>query len=72
MNGTLSIHLNARERLQCEHESRRGKSIIRLVRLKPNVAGELRHACQPLEFAARHLPAVIGMLRSLVEEGGAA
>lgn len=66
------VAINARERLRCEHECRRGKAIIRLSRLKPNAAGELRAAGQPLEFNARHLQSVIKMLRSLVEEGGAA
>ena len=74
------IALNSRERLTCEHELRRGKSVIRLSRLKPDAAGELRPAGQPLEFAARHLVAVIGMLHDmqeseagndLVEEGSA-
>jgi hypothetical protein len=61
------IAINARERLCCEYECRRGKFIVRLVRLKPNAAGELHPACQPLEFAARHLPAVIAMLHGLQE-----
>ena len=67
MPDALQIELNARDRLRCEQECRRGKTIIRILRLKPDAAGELRPACQPLEFAARHLPAVIGMLHDLQE-----
>ena len=64
------VAINARERLTCEHELRRGKLIIRLFRMKPDAAGALHPAGPPLEFAARHLRAVIGLLQKA--EAGAA
>jgi hypothetical protein len=40
-------------------------SIIRIVRLKPNSAGNLRAAGPLIEFAEKHLPSLIATLQML-------
>jgi hypothetical protein len=60
--------VNARECIRCERDQRHNHSIIRIVRLKPNGAGDLRAAGPLIEFAERHLPNVITMLQALASE----
>ena len=61
----VAIQINKRECIKCERERRRGKSIVRIFRLKPNAAGTMRSAGSELEFSDKHLPAIIGMLTEL-------
>jgi hypothetical protein len=68
MPGTFSeTQLNARERLRCERDTREGKSVVRILRLKPTATGTLRPAGPQIEFAAKHLAGVIAMLHGLQE-----
>jgi hypothetical protein len=60
--------VNARECIRCERERRRGLNVIRIVRLKPNNAGDLRAAGPLIEFAEKHLPSVIAALQELASE----
>jgi hypothetical protein len=51
--------------MRCERERRDDHSIIRIVRLKPNGAGNLRAAGPLIEFAEKHLPSLIATLQML-------
>ena len=62
------MQINKRECFRGERNDRNGKSVVRIVRLKPNAAGDLRPAGASLEFAAKHLPGIIDMLQSLTSE----
>jgi hypothetical protein len=64
-----SVQINKRECFRGERDERRGKPVVRIVRLKPNASGDLRPAGGSLEFAAKHLPDVIAMLLELQESG---
>jgi hypothetical protein len=57
--------VNARECIRCERERRHNQNIIRIVRLKSDRCGALRTAGPLIEFAERHLPDVIAILRTL-------
>jgi hypothetical protein len=59
------IQINKRERLRCERDNLSGKSIVRLLRLKPNASGDLCPTGQQFAFAERHLPSFIAMLQAL-------
>jgi hypothetical protein len=61
---SCSVQLNKRERFKAELDQRHGKSVVRIVRLKPSAAGGERPAAC-LEFAERHLSGVIVMLQAL-------
>ena len=68
MPSTFSqIQINKRERLRCERDTREGKSVVRIFRLKPTATGTLRPAGPQIEFAAKHLAGVIAMLHGLQE-----
>jgi hypothetical protein len=62
---SCSVQINKRECFKTELNERRGKPVVRIVRLKPNASGDLRPAGASIEFAAKHLPSVIAMLQSL-------
>jgi hypothetical protein len=63
---TAELQINKRERFKTERDQRHGKSVVRIVRLKPSAdGGERAVAC--LEFADRHLSGVIAMLQELQE-----
>ena len=62
---SCSVQINKRECFRGERDERRGKPVVRIVRLKPNASGDLRPAGASLEFAAKHLPGVIAMLQAL-------
>jgi hypothetical protein len=62
---SCSMQINKRECFRGERDERRGKPVVRIVRLKPNASGDLRPAGASLEFAAKHLPGVIAMLQAL-------
>ena len=62
---SCSMQINKRECFRGERDERRGKPVVRIVRLKPNASGDLRPTGSSLEFAAKHLPGVIAMLQSL-------
>jgi hypothetical protein len=62
---SCSMQINKRECFRGERDERRGKPVVRIVRLKPNASGELRPAGASLEFAAKHLPGLIAMLQAL-------
>jgi hypothetical protein len=62
---SCSMQINKREFFRGERDERRGKPVVRIVRLKPDACGDLRPAGAPLEFAAKHLPGLIDMLQSL-------
>jgi hypothetical protein len=61
------LKINAREAIRCEQgtDTISGKSIIRLLRLKQNAAGNLRRAGPFFELAEKHLPGVIDMLQQI-------
>jgi hypothetical protein len=59
------MQINKRECFRSERDDRRGKPVVRIVRLKPNASGELRPAGASLELAAKHLPGFIAMLQAL-------
>jgi hypothetical protein len=64
ISATAELQINKRERFKSERDQRNGKSVVRIVRLKPSAdGGERPAAC--LEFADRHLSGVIAMLQSL-------
>jgi hypothetical protein len=63
------VEINKREVITCERDRRRGKSIVRIFRLKPNAAGTMRSAGSEIEFADKHLPGVIDMLTDLQKAG---
>jgi hypothetical protein len=65
---SCSVQINKRECFRGERDDRRGRPVVRIVRLKPNASGDLRPAGAPLEFAAKHLPGMIAMLQSLTGE----
>jgi hypothetical protein len=54
--------------MRCERQQRRSLNVIRIVRLKPNNAGNLRTAGPLIEFAEKHLPSVIAALQELASE----
>ena len=62
---SCSVQINKRECFRGERDERRGKPVVRIVRLKPNASGDLRPAGASLEFAAKHLPGLIAMLQAL-------
>ena len=62
---SCSMQINKRECFRGERDERRGKPVVRIVRLKPNASGDLRPAGASLEFAAKHLPGLIAMLQAL-------
>ena len=64
----VQIPINGRECMRCEREQRRSLNVIRIVRLKPNNAGDLRAAGPLIEFAEKHLPSVIAALQELASE----
>jgi hypothetical protein len=64
---SCSVQINKRECFRGERDERRGKPVVRIVRLKPNASGDMRSAAS-LEFAAKHLPSLIAMLQSLTRE----
>jgi hypothetical protein len=66
---SCSMQINKRECFRGERDERRGKPVVRIVRLKPNASGILRPAGGSLEFAAKHLPGVIAMLQALQTRG---
>jgi hypothetical protein len=58
------LQINARESLRCERDMLGSKPIVRIIRMKPDAAGDLRPiSC--FEFAERHLHGVIAMLGQL-------
>jgi hypothetical protein len=59
------MQINKRECFRGERDERRGKPVVRIVRLRPNASGDLRPAGASLEFAAKHLPGLIAMLQAL-------
>jgi hypothetical protein len=61
---TAELQINRRESFKTERDQRHGKSVVRIVRLKPSADGGERQAAS-LEFADRHLSGVIAMLQSL-------
>ena len=68
---SCSVQINKRECFRGERDERRGKPVVRIVRMKPNASGDLRPAGVSLEFAAKHLPGVIAMLQALQASEGA-
>ena len=64
---SCSMQINKRECFRGERDERNGKSVVRIVRLKPNASGDLRPAGGFLEFGAKHLSGVIAMLQKLQE-----
>jgi hypothetical protein len=64
---SCSMQINKRECFRGERDERRGKPVVRIVRLKPNASGDLRPAGASLELAAKHLPGLIAMLHELQE-----
>jgi hypothetical protein len=66
------IQINKREAIRCEHDKLAGRSIVRILRLKPNACGNLRPVGHRFEFAERHLSGVIAMLQHMLQraEGG--
>jgi hypothetical protein len=62
---SASLQINKRERFKSERDQRHGKSVVRIVRLKPGADGSERPAGPAMEFADRHLPGVIAMLQQL-------
>ena|ERR1019366_7441265 len=65
---TAELRINKRERFKTERDQRHGKSVVRIVRLKPGADGGERPASS-LEFAERHLSGVIEMLQALQISG---
>ena len=65
LQNSAEFFINSREIIRCERERRDNHSVIRIVRLKPNGAGNLRAAGPLIEFAERHLPSIIEILQAL-------
>ena len=65
LQNSAEFLLNSREIIRCERDQRHNHSIIRIVRLKPNGAGNLRAAGPLIEFAEKHLPSLIATLQML-------
>jgi hypothetical protein len=65
LKNSAEFLLNSRKVIRCERELRDNHSIIRIVRLKPNGAGNLRAAGPLIEFAEKHLPSLIATLQML-------
>jgi hypothetical protein len=65
LQNSAEFLLNSREVIRCERERRDDHSIIRIVRLKPNGAGNLRAAGPLIEFSEKHLPSLIATLQML-------
>ena len=63
---SCSMQINKRERFKAERDQRHGKSVVRIVRLKPSTDGSERPAAC-MEFADRHLPGMIAMLQALLK-----
>jgi hypothetical protein len=59
------MQINKRECFKGELEELAGKSVVRIVRLKPDASGISRPAGPSLVFAAKHLPGMIAMLQAL-------
>ena len=65
--------INARDFIRCERDRRGGRTIIRIVRVKPCSSGGVRAAGPLIEFADKHLASVIAILQVLQEsEAGSA
>jgi hypothetical protein len=62
---TAELRVNKRERFKTERDQRHGKTVVRIVRLKPGADGAERPAGPALEFAEKHLSGVIAMLQAL-------
>jgi len=65
LQNSAEFLLNSREIIRCERERRDDHSVIRIVRLKPNGAGNLRAAGPLIELAEKHLPSLIATLQML-------
>jgi hypothetical protein len=63
---TAELQINKRECFKAERDQRHGKTVVRIVRLKPSSDGSGRPAAC-LEFADRHLPGMIAMLQALLK-----